>query len=123
MIPFWYLATPYGQYAMGRDSAFRLACDAAGLLMQNGVPVYSPIAHNHAIINATGIEFSREHDFWMNVDRPFMEAAHGIIILQAHGWASSRGVAHEIEYFDQAFKPRLTMWPGEVPTEFKRCSG
>lgn len=111
---FWYLATPYSQYPGGHAAAFDLAVLAASKLMLTDVPVYSPIMHSHPVA-AAGHAPNVAHDFWMQVDRPMMDAASGIIVVQAASWETSKGMAEEIAMFGRAGKPIVTWDPNDEP--------
>jgi hypothetical protein len=111
---YFYLASPYSIYKHGLDAAYQVACEAAGLLMQAGVPVFSPIAHSHGIAAYGGID-PLSHDIWLPADEPFMDAAKGLIVLQEDGWADSYGIAQEMAAFALADKPIHYMRPGVVP--------
>jgi nucleoside 2-deoxyribosyltransferase len=97
----WYLATPYAAFPPGPEKAHRLAVDVLAALMRRGFCVFSPIAHNHA----AGRDMGRDHDYWMSVDRPFMERCNGMLWLSAPGAASSRGMAYERAYFEAQGRP------------------
>lgn len=113
---FWYLATPYSRHPEGLLGAFRQACEQSALLLKAGVPIFCPIAHSHAIAQWSDID-PRLHDFWLAVDKPFMDAAKGLIVCRLDSWESSKGVAAEIEAFKAAKKPVVYMQPGIVPRE------
>lgn len=115
MTGYWYLASPYADYAGGIDAAAHEACVNAGLLLDTGVHVFSPIAHSHAIRCAIG---PRPHEFWMAADRRFMDAACGLIVLELDGWRESRGVKIEGVYFARRGVPIVHMMPGVVPAVF-----
>lgn len=106
-----YLATPYSKHPEGIDAAFRHACAAAGRLLSRGVKVFSPIAHSHPIaINGNVDPLS--HEIWLAADRPFMDAARGMIVVMMPGWEESYGVQHEIEVFREQNKPiHYLPWP------------
>jgi hypothetical protein len=110
---FVYLATPYTNFAAGRDAAFQMAAFYAGLLLKAGFPAFSPIAHSHPIARAVGID-ETDHALWVAADRPFVEAASALIVLTLDGWRESRGVAHEIAAFSAAGKPIVYAAPDEV---------
>jgi hypothetical protein len=123
---YWYLATPYTLYPLGREEAFKMACRVTADLFRAGVPVFSPIAHSHPIAMHGGID-PTDHETWMRADRPMMAAAHGLIVFKAAGWAQSKGVQVEIETFRRAGKPVLFMAPARplvIPREiliWHRC--
>jgi hypothetical protein len=114
---FYYAATPYSLYPYGRENAFKEACYLAAFLMTKGVMVFSPIAHSHPIADAADLD-PVDHEFWIAIDRPLMEAAQGLIVCQMQGWEESRGVRAEIDYFQQARKPIVYWNPlSAVPEE------
>ncbi len=108
---YWYLASPYSKYPHGLGAAFSLACREAGRLMKARIPVFSPIAHTHPIAGMCAID-PLAHEFWMATDKPMMDAARGLIMLQADGWWESKGMQIELETFRAAGKPVTWMVPG-----------
>ena len=118
---YWYLASPYSNYPDGREAAYQLALENTAILMRAGVPVFSPIVHNHPIHLAApglGIALPDTHEFWVEtVDRPMMQAAFGMILLRLYSWPKSRGVLAELAWFNSAMKPVIQMQPGVVPAE------
>ena len=113
---FWYLATPYSNYPIGIEAAFKLACWQSGALIRAGVPVFSPIAHSHPIAMACRMD-PLDHDIWLPLDMPMMDAARGLIVCMAEGWDTSYGVRVETETFRKAGKQIVYMRLGEVPAE------
>lgn len=99
-----YLATPYSKYRGGISLAFRDAAALAGRLLIAGVKVYSPIAHTHPIAEAAGLD-PLDHDLWLAADEPFMHAAQALVVAEMDGWQVSKGIAHEMERFQQLGKP------------------
>lgn len=115
---FWYLATPYSDYPLGRGIAASNAALQAAVLLKAGVVAFSPIVHGRALAFWGNID-DLDHDFWMRADRPFMNAAMGLIVCKLDGWEASKGIAHEIEVFEKAGKPVVMMTPNEVPAGLK----
>lgn len=110
---YWFIASPYRAYPLGLDAAFKLACDARGLLIKAGVPTYSPIVSTHPIVMRCGLDaFS---DIWLTTEAPIRQRACGMILLLADGWQQSEGMKAEIAEFRSARKPILEMEPGVVP--------
>lgn len=103
---FLYLATPYTRYREGLDAAFHSACRAAGLLIKQGIPCFSPIAHSHPIASVCGLD-AKDHEIWLPADRPMMEAASALLVVKLDGWADSFGIAEEIKAFRAMHKPVL----------------
>lgn len=105
---YWYLATPYSKYSKGLEEAFKLACRFAAKVIREGKKIYSPIAHTHPIAIHGGMD-PYDHSIWIPVDKPFMAAAYGLIVVMAEGWDESKGIAIEIEEFKKANKPIVYM--------------
>jgi hypothetical protein len=110
MSRFWYLATPYTLYPLGRVAAFKMACRVTANLLRAGVPVFSPIAHAHPISEYGNID-PTDRETWLRADRPMMEAARGLIVFKAAGWTESKGVQAEIETFTASGRSVLFMAP------------
>lgn len=107
---FWYLASLYTKHPGGIDTAHREVCQLAAKLLEAGVPVFSPIAHTHTIgLHCKKGQF--DHDFWMEIDAPFMRTATGILVVTSPGWQGSRGIAHEIAYFEREGKTIVYLNP------------
>lgn len=103
-----YVATPYSKFPDGIEAAFRASCVVAGELLKRGLRVYSPIAHTHPIAEYAKIDLF-DHDIWLPFDEAMMNACGTLIVAQLPGWEDSRGIAHEIEYFRNAGKPRFDL--------------
>jgi hypothetical protein len=114
LMAFWYLATPYTKYPKGIDEAFKEASRQAALLVGAGIPVFCPIAHAHPIAIEGGLD-PFDHTIWLPADRPFMDAARGLIVCKMLMWEFSRGVIEEIRVFTEASKPIIYMEPDIVP--------
>jgi hypothetical protein len=100
----FYLGSSYRNHPGGLDEAFKMAARAVGYLWQRDVKVFSPIAHGHPVSEICGID-KTDHDFWMNIDRDFMERADGLIVLLSPCWVKSRGLAEEIAFFRESCLP------------------
>lgn len=99
-----YLATPYSLYPGGPHRAFEDASRLAAKLLRAGVKVYSPIAHTHPLAIYGDID-PLDHAIWMPFDEAMMTAAHVLIVAELPSWDESKGVAHEIAFFERAGKP------------------
>ncbi len=108
-----YLATPYSHPDRAvRRRRFRAACRAAGRLLRAGLMVYSPIAHSAAIA-ACGLD-DMDHEFWMRVDRPYLEWCSMVMVLTLDGWGESRGVSIEIAQAREMGKPVSFISPADL---------
>lgn len=99
-----YLATPYTKYRGGIELAFKDAAALAGRLLLSGVKVYCPIAHTHPIAECAGLD-PLDHELWLAADAPFMHAAQALLVAEMDGWQVSKGIAHEMEFFQKVGKP------------------
>jgi hypothetical protein len=108
---FVYLASPYSKYPAGIDVAFREVCKAAGWLVKQGISVYCPIAMTHSVAVEADLP-KCDHDLWMPCDKPFMEAAFGLIMLMMPSWNKSVGMRMERDCFTDQDKPIWFLkWP------------
>jgi hypothetical protein len=96
-----YLATPYSKYPAGIERAFEDAARLAARLMLAGVKVYSPIAHTHPLAVYGKVD-PLDHSIWMPFDEAMMAVADVLMIAEMEGWQESKGIAHEIEFFERA---------------------
>ena len=110
---YFYLASPYSRWSGGLDDASRVISEIAGRLFQHGVPVFSPIAHSHAICVAAHMDFL-SHDIWLRADEPLVLAAAGLIVADMDGWQTSFGVNKEIGWFRQQEKPCWLLDPVDL---------
>jgi hypothetical protein len=120
-LTFWYLGSPYTKYPLGLEAAYQAALTARGLLVRAGIPSFSPIASTHNVAVACGIDPLDWH-LWMADDRPFVDAASGLIVLMISGWEESTGLTEERRLFAEAGKPIVFMQPGIVPEEARRVA-
>jgi nucleoside 2-deoxyribosyltransferase len=100
-----YLASPYSRYPYGLERAFKDAVEATGWLMRTGATVYSPIAHSHYIAKAAGLP-ADDAKAWEAHNTRFMDKCDTLIVCMLQGWDESKGVAHEIGYY-QGRKQRI----------------
>jgi nucleoside 2-deoxyribosyltransferase len=98
-----YLASPYAHPdASVRESRYRAACLATAKLLRAGLPVFSPIAHSHALV-AHGLPI--EWLFWQRFDRTYLERSDFVVVLMLEGWKTSVGVQAEIGIARELGKP------------------
>jgi len=93
--PLVYLACPYSDpNSLVRASRAKMVNQAAGLLVQKGLMIFSPISHAHSI--AEECDLPKGFDYWEKYDRAALSCCHRIIVLTLPGWESSVGVRAEI---------------------------
>jgi nucleoside 2-deoxyribosyltransferase len=99
-----YLATPYTLYPGGIEEAFRAAARIAAQMIRDGDWVFSPICHSHPIATIGNLD-ALSHELWMQQDQAMMDRADELVVAMLPGWDESRGIAHEIAYFEAQGKP------------------
>lgn len=110
-----YLASPYSKMVetIGLDEAARTVCLAAASLMEEGVVVYSPIAHGHAVSVAYGLD-KLDAGFWMAQCYPMLAPAKICVVMMFPGWRASSGVRAEIDYAEAHAIPVVYLSPESV---------
>lgn len=92
----WYLATPYTHPSrLVREDRADEAARWAGLLLEGGLNVFSPIAAHHAASMYMGEQPS--HAEWMNICYAMLDRCDGLMVVMMDGWRESKGVQLEIE--------------------------
>lgn len=112
-----YLAAPYShENSIVERARFDIINHFTGQLMHLGVLVFSPISHTHPIAITCGLPTDAE--FWLKYDETFVEWAEILVILNIDGWETSKGVAREVEIFNDGTKP-LYLWnPWTTDSDF-----
>ena len=108
--PLCYLATPYSKWTAGLEDAFVQAAILAARLLTAGLKVYSPIAHSHPLAVHGNLD-PLDHNIWLPFDEAMMHAADVLLVAHMDGWRESKGVAHEIDFFDREGKPIFDLNP------------
>lgn len=100
-----------------RRRRFWAAAKATAALLKSGTDVYSPIVHSTPIA-ACGLD-DMDHEFWMRIDRPYLEWCTMVMVLTLDGWEQSRGVNMELA---AARKTRTAfVWPTRACGSRKRA--
>lgn len=105
-----YLATPYSRYKLGLEAAFIEASKLAAILLARGIKVYSPIAHTHPIGFYGGLDML-DLSIWLPFDEAMMERCDCLFVAHMDGWQESKGIAHEIAFFERSGKPIYDLNP------------
>lgn len=105
-----YLATPYTKFPGGIGAAFAGASRLAARLLQAGVNVYSPIAHTHPLAMYGNLD-PLDLTIWLPSHQAMLAKADVLIVARMKGWEASKGIAHEIRYFERAKKPIYDLDP------------
>jgi len=99
-----YLSSPYNHPDPEvKEQRRKAACSAAGYLIDRGIPVHSPIAHNAAILEVTGGKTG--WDIWKRQDLAMLKASTEMVILCLPGWEASEGIRGEFHAAMEMGKP------------------
>lgn len=96
---FFYLASPYSLDGVASEEAkeqrFQAAVKCQAYLMENGIEVFSPIAHWHEAQKSMA-----KHDtkWWLSKCLPFLRDSEGLIVLMLPLWEVSAGVKWEMDF-------------------------
>ena len=92
-----YLACPYSHPDPEvRHARFLAANRAAARLMAEGLVVFSPLSHGHAIAQ-TDVGLPTDYEFWRKSCHAFMRACSSVTVLMLPGWEESVGIADELK--------------------------
>ena len=107
---FIYLASPYSHPSedIRSERAYHIN-NIAGLLMQEGLYVYSPIWACHRIAVCQGLP--TDHEYWAKMNDIFIRPSSAILIVRMEGWDQSKGIKFEIEEGRRLLKPIFTVDP------------
>lgn len=115
---FWYLGSPYTKYEGGLEAAYMYAHDLSESLHQDHIPHYAPVVASHEWAQIAGID-PRDGYLWGAINLPWMDRAHGLIVVSMKGWKESVGLKAEMEWFKIQDRPVLCLDPNMImPEEF-----
>ena len=112
--PMIYLATayscnsifPFMAKKVMRKRTYKVTRVAAKIL-SDGYNVFSPITHSHAIAEAGGIPLM-DHEFWLTLDKWYVDRCDEVWVYDQPGWIDSEGVNREMDWaFEQGKKVYL----------------
>lgn len=106
----YYLASPYNHERIAvRRRRYREAVRAAAGLMAAGIRVFSPIVHNHPMVEtgliAAGWNYAARWRFWRVYDFAMLSRSDGFLILTLPGWKQSNGISAELRRARKSGKP------------------
>jgi nucleoside 2-deoxyribosyltransferase len=105
-----YLAAPYTDPDNAVvEKRVELINKAASVLMRQGLTVFSPVSHSHAIAKEN--ELPNEWLFWEEQDLPMLARCDALVILMLEGWPDSAGVEAEIY---EAVRSRMPIYGIEL---------
>lgn len=91
---FWYLATPFSNYAEGHRAAWADALSVMAGLIACNVRVISPIVHGYPIARVGRL--GTDAATWRHLNEALLNKACGLIVAKMPGWNQSAGIMEEI---------------------------
>ena len=119
-----YLANPYQGTEEERHYRAEMTAKVCISLLRKGIPVLSPIVHNHALIQSLGpFTLEERRQIFLTFDFNLLKHARSMIVLTLDGWKTSYGVQAEIEFCSKQQIPVLYEDPERllldtIPEEF-----
>jgi len=101
-----YLASPYTNNI---NWNFEKTEAIVAEMMKAGLPVFSPIVHNHSI--AEKYDLPKDYEFWKGYNRAILCKAAQLYILTLPSWEISRGVQDEIAFAKELHIPQMFVHP------------
>jgi len=97
--PLIYLACPYSHdEKLVMELRYQAVTRVAGVLMQNGLNVFSPITHFHPV--ASKYSLPENWGFWKSIDTDYLRCSGVLLVLVLEGWETSTGIMAEKEIAD-----------------------
>lgn len=97
--PLTYICSPYSHDDPHiRWQRWRAVVQYTGDLLKRGHLAFSPIAHSHPIAVECGMGL--DFEAWEELDTAMMERCEAMHVLQLDGWQESKGIAHELAWWD-----------------------
>lgn len=115
---YFYISNPYNGTEEQKVERAKIAAEVCGKLLKRGVHAWSPIVHNHAMMNHYG-DFTLEERRTLILDFDFslLLASKGMIVLKIDGWDESYGVSKEIELCKEKSIPVKYLQPEDLDLE------
>jgi hypothetical protein len=95
----YYLANPYNGTDHEKKERFEQCCQVTSRFIKNGVHLFSPVVHNHAMIETVkDWSVEQRQSLILPYDFSFLKRAAAMILLKLDGWEKSYGVEKELEF-------------------------
>jgi hypothetical protein len=121
----FYLASPYHHERVAvRRRRYRETVRAAAGLMARGTRVFSPITHNHALVETglinAGADYAARWRFWRLYDFAMLGRCDGLLVLTIPGWQQSQGVNAELREARRLGQPVGYIDPATLKISWER---
>ena len=109
---FIYIASPYNHPDQAvMQKRHDEVCAYAGMMISRGWCIFSPIAHNVAVLKASDIKPGWQN--WQRFDLDMLERAEQLYVFMLDGWQQSKGVRGEMKFAKS----------NNIPIQFVSASG
>ena len=75
----------------------RKVTKVAAKILQAGYNVFSPITHSHYIAKIGKLP-ALDHEFWLNLDKWYVDRCDEVFVYDQYGWENSIGVNREMDW-------------------------
>jgi hypothetical protein len=106
----YFLSTPYTLYEPSLDKAAEHAAAIVADLLVIGIHTFSPIVHGHPVSTVGQLDHL-DLDLWYPFNETMMSRCDVLIVAHLPGWETSKGIAHEIAFFNAMKKPIFDLDP------------
>lgn len=112
---YYYISNPYNGTEEQKHHRAQVAAKVCGSLLKRGIHAWSPIVHNHAMME-TFNEFTLEErrNIMLPFDFSLLNESKGMIVLTIEGWKESYGVNAEIEFCKKSDIPIYYLDPEKI---------
>lgn len=112
---FFYISNPYNGTEEQKSIRAKIAAEVCGKLLKLGVHAWSPIVHNHAMMNDfNNFTLEERRELILPFDFTLLLASTGMIVLTIDGWKESYGVAEEIRLCNEKSIPIKYLDPKDL---------
>ena len=122
---YFYLSHPFNGTEAEKTHRATIAAEVTLQFIQQGIAVFSPIVHNHAMFsvpkNKALVDTLPAYERWDMIrffDLTMLDKAHGMILLKLEGWQNSTGVQAELEYCREHNIPVYEIVADEIDESF-----
>jgi len=94
---FYYISNPYNGTEDQRSARAKIAAEVSGKLLKRGIHAWSPIVHNHALMQSySDFTLEERRTLILDFDFSLLLKSKGMIVLTIDGWRESYGVSEEL---------------------------
>ncbi len=120
---YYYISNPYNGSDEQKESRAKIAAEVSGKLLKKGIHAWSPIVHNHAMMQAfNDFTLEERRTLILEFDFSLLRASKGMIVLTIDGWKESYGVGEEIKLCEKEGIPVKYLNPEDLDKDLDLSS-